>query len=51
MNDGVKRMLESYDLSTVASATDALREVIQEIALLGLSRSTFFTKTAFLFGG
>jgi Uncharacterized conserved protein len=50
MNDAVKSMLESYDLSTVASATDALREIIQEIALLGLSRSAFFTKAAF-YGG
>lgn len=43
-------MLAAYDLSTVSSATDALREVIQEIALLGLSRSSFFTKAAF-YGG
>lgn len=50
MNDAVKKMLGAYDLSTVASATDALREVIQEIALLGLSRSSFFAKAAF-YGG
>lgn len=43
-------MLNAYDLSTVGSATDALREIIQEIALLGLSRSSFFTKAAF-YGG
>jgi len=43
-------MLNTYDLSTVASATDALREIIQEITLLGLSRSPFFTKAAF-YGG
>jgi predicted nucleotidyltransferase component of viral defense system len=43
-------MLNAYDLTTVASATDALREIIQEIALLGLSRSSFFTKAAF-YGG
>lgn len=50
MNDVVKRMLNAYDLTTVASAADALREVVQEIALLGLSRSAFFTKAAF-YGG
>lgn len=50
MSDAVKRMLESYDMSTVASVTDALREIIQEIALLGLSRSSFFAKAAF-YGG
>ena len=41
MNDALKKMLSAYDLSTVASVTDALREVIREIALLGLSRSSF----------
>ena len=50
MNDAVNNMLSAYDLSTVASATDAIREIIQEIALLGLSRSSFFTKAAF-YGG
>jgi predicted nucleotidyltransferase component of viral defense system len=43
-------MLNSYDLSTVASVTDAIREIIQEITLLGLSRSAFFKKAAF-YGG
>jgi predicted nucleotidyltransferase component of viral defense system len=43
-------MLSAYDLSTVASAADAIREIIQEIALLGLSRSAFFKKAAF-YGG
>ncbi len=50
MNDAVRKMLAPYDLSTVASATDALREIIQEIALLGLSRSSFFAHAAF-YGG
>jgi hypothetical protein len=43
-------MLGAYDLSTVAGAADAIREVIQEIALLGLSRGSFFSKAAF-YGG
>ena len=50
MNDAISNMLSAYDLSTVASASDAIREIIQEIALLGLSRSSFFTKAAF-YGG
>ena len=50
MNNAISNMLNAYDLSTVASATDAIREIIQEIALLGLSRSAFFTKAAF-YGG
>ena len=47
MNDAISNMLSAYNLSTVTSATDAIREIIQEIALLGLSRSAFFTKAAF----
>jgi len=50
LNDAIKNMLNAYDLSTVTSASDAVREIIQEIALLGLSRSSFFTKAAF-YGG
>ena len=50
MNDAIRNMLNAYDLSTVAQATDAVREVIQEVALLGLSRSSFFSKAAF-YGG
>ena len=50
VNDAIRSMLSARDLSTVASATDAIREIIQEIALLGLSRSSFFTKAAF-YGG
>lgn len=50
MNDALKKMLSAYDLSTVASVTDALREVIQEIALLELSRSSFFARAGF-YGG
>ena len=50
VNDAIRDMLGAYDLSTVASATDAAREIIQEITLLGLSRSSFFTKAAF-YGG
>jgi len=50
LNDAISNMLSAYDLSTVASASDAIREIIQEIALLGLSRSSFFTKAAF-YGG
>ena len=50
MDEVIKTILSGHDLSTVSSVTDAMREVIQEIALLGLSRSSFFTKAAF-YGG
>ena len=50
MNEALRTMLNACDLSTAAAAKDALRQIIQEIALLGLSRSNFFTKAAF-YGG
>lgn len=50
MSEAVKKILSAYDLSTSSSTTDALREIIQEIALLGLSRSPFFSRAAF-YGG
>lgn len=43
-------MLEKYDLKTPDNYKDALKEIIQEVALLGLSRSNFFDQAAF-YGG
>jgi predicted nucleotidyltransferase component of viral defense system len=43
-------MLDRYDLLTRDDYTNALREIIQEIALLGLWRSKFFEHSAF-YGG
>ncbi|NLB83774.1 MAG: nucleotidyl transferase AbiEii/AbiGii toxin family protein [Synergistaceae bacterium] len=50
MNDAVKKMLSFYTLGTLSESVNALREIVQEIALLGLSRSSFFSKAAF-YGG
>ena len=50
MNQAVNEMLEKYQIQTVADAENALKEVIQEIALLGLHRANFFEKAAF-YGG
>lgn len=50
MNQAVKEMLEKYQIQSVAEAENALKEVIQEIALLGLHRANFFEKAAF-YGG
>jgi hypothetical protein len=43
-------MLERYDLKTPDNYKSALKEIIQEVALLGLSRSNFFDMAAF-YGG
>ncbi|MBW1701878.1 MAG: nucleotidyl transferase AbiEii/AbiGii toxin family protein [Deltaproteobacteria bacterium] len=50
MNDAVKGMLDRYNCSSVNDYENALKEIIQEIALLGLWRSKFFEKAAF-YGG
>ena len=50
MNDAVKVMLNRYNCRSVNEYENALKEIIQEIALLGLWRSKFFEKAAF-YGG
>lgn len=50
MNDAVERMLVRYACTTPKDFENALKEIIQEIALLGLSRSDFFSHAAF-YGG
>ena len=50
MHDAVRSMLDRYNLHTRDDYTNALREILQEIALLGLWRSKFFEHSAF-YGG
>jgi len=50
MNQAVKTMLERYRCQSVNDYENALKEIIQEIALLGLWRSKFYEKAAF-YGG
>lgn len=50
MNEAVSKMLEKYEGRSLADYILALREILQEIALLGLWRSKFFDKAAF-YGG
>lgn len=50
MNQAVSSMLERYDCQTRSDYENALKEIIQEIALLGLWRSKFFEHAAF-YGG
>ena len=50
MHDAIARMLEKYNCQSSIDYTNALREILQEIALLGLWRGKFFEKAAF-YGG
>lgn len=50
MNDAVTVMLQRYACSSTSDYENALKEIIQELALLGLWRSKFFEKAAF-YGG
>ena len=46
----IAKMLEKYDLSSADKTYEALREILQEIVLLGLSRAGFFDHALF-YGG
>lgn len=50
MNEAVRQMLSAYEIRSVGDSLRALREIMQEIALLGLWRSKFFENAAF-YGG
>lgn len=50
MHEAVIQMLAKYDCQRVEDYSRALREILQELALLGLWRAKFFDKAAF-YGG
>lgn len=50
MHEAIKQMLIPYNCQTPADYKNAFKEIIQEIALLGLSRQGFFDVAAF-YGG
>jgi predicted nucleotidyltransferase component of viral defense system len=50
MNEAVRRMLDRYECNDQSDYENALKEIIQEIVLLGLWRTKFFEKGAF-YGG
>jgi hypothetical protein len=50
MNEAIRQILSAYEIRSVEDSLRALREVMQEVALLGLWRSKFFEKAAF-YGG
>ena len=50
VHPAVAKMLETYDLSSAEKTYEALREILQEIVLLGLYRAGFFDHALF-YGG
>lgn len=46
----IDQMLSGYDLATIYDKKNAIKEIMQEIVLCGLSRAGFFDKAAF-YGG
>jgi predicted nucleotidyltransferase component of viral defense system len=50
MHEAINTMLERYECRTRDDYTNALREILQDVALLGLWRSKFFERAA-LYGG
>lgn len=50
MNDAIGSMLERYECRSADDYVNALREILQEVALLGLWRGKFFERAAF-YGG
>ena len=50
MHEAIRQMLKEYDCDSAENTVHALREIFQEIILLGLWRSKFFEHAAF-YGG
>ena len=50
MNNIIEQMLDSYEIKNINDEINALKEIIQEIVLSGLSRGGFFDDAAF-YGG
>src|ERR1700688_1605058 len=50
MNSAIKQMLGKYECRSLQEHDQALREILQEIALVGLWRGKFFEHAAF-YGG
>lgn len=49
-DEKIEQMLKQYELNTIHDHENALKEIIQEIVLLGLWRSKFYEKAVF-YGG
>ena len=50
MNNTIQQMLKNYEIKSVEDKKNAIKEIMQELVLCGLSRAGFFKKAAF-YGG
>ena len=50
MNSALKNMLDKYDIKNTEDEINAMKEIIQEIVICGLSRGGFFNEAAFYEG-
>ena len=50
MSNIIDQMLDNYEIKTTEEQVNALKEIIQEVVLSGLSRGNFFNEAAF-YGG
>ena len=50
MNNVLQNMLSKYEIKNTTDETNAMKEIIQEIVICGLSRGGFFNEAAF-YGG
>ena len=50
MNSVLKNMLDKYDIKNTEDEINAMKEIIQEIVICGLSRGGFFNEATF-YGG
>ena len=50
MNAAIEQMLKNYQVENIYDRKNAIKEIMQEIVLCGLSRADFFKKAAF-YGG
>lgn len=50
MNNTLNEMLKKYNIKNTQDETNAIKEIVQEIILCGLSRGNFFNEAAF-YGG
>ena len=50
MNMAIEQMLKNYKIDNIYDQKNAMKEIMQEIVLCGLSRAGFFQKVAF-YGG
>ena len=50
MNTAIEQMLKNYQIENIYDQKNAMKEILQEIVLCGLSRAGFFQKAAF-YGG